>query len=100
MKKISILIVLFLLFNKAIAVETQVEFGPFINCIVFNDEDYDIKIKRTKYKVNGLQGPAQSNFVCRSNCYVPSYGSIKMSGPNNHPAITGASCKVYYDRID
>jgi hypothetical protein len=96
MKELVGLAFLVFLITSANAVQTQVEFGPYINCVVLNDGSRPILVSRTDYAITGVLGPASQSFQCMSGCIIPPGGTIKMSGPANDSRITHASCNVVF----
>lgn len=75
MKKIIVFLVLALTSPFATSgavggVVTVTQFGPYINCVVNNNTQYNIVVKQTAYNVTGSQGNAHSVFDCTSNCVV------------------------------
>jgi hypothetical protein len=96
MRKMAGLAFFVFLNTSANAAQTQVEFGPYINCIVLNDASRPILVSRTDYAMTGTLGPASQSFQCMSGCIIPPGGTTKMSGPPNDPRITQASCNVVF----
>ena len=96
MKKVTAGFLLACITSSAGAAQTQIEFGPYLNCIVVNDASFPILITRTDYVVTGALGPASSSFQCASGCIVPPGGTTKMTGPANDPRIVSATCSVVF----
>jgi hypothetical protein len=97
MKKLSFLSLLVLVYTPAaIAVETEIEFGQYINCKVINSSNRPIAIQQVVYGVTTSSGPLKSVYPCGSGCVVPARSTTKMTGPRNSSAIGRGKCNVNF----
>jgi hypothetical protein len=97
MRKLAFLSLLVLGYTPAaLAVETEIEFGQYINCKVINSSNRPIAIQQVVYGVDTSSGPAKSVHKCGSGCIVPPGGVTKMTGPRNSNAIDRGKCNVNF----
>jgi hypothetical protein len=97
MKKLSILSFLILAYTPAaLAVETEIEFGRYLNCKVINSSNRPIRIQQVIYGVDTNVGPIKKVYGCSTGCVVEAGGATKMTGPANSNAIGRGKCNVNF----
>ncbi len=96
-KKLSILSFLMLAYTPAaLAVETEIEFGEFINCKVINLSERPIRIQQVIYGVDTKFGPVKRVLNCGNGCVVEAGGTTKLTGPRNSNEIGRGRCNVNF----
>lgn len=98
MKKLALIFAtLTFAITPAHAVVTNIHFGPYLNCHVYNDSSVPIRVVTTTYSINGYYGQTSHTDTCAAGCLVPPYTTTIMSGPKNSPNITQATCNVVFN---
>lgn len=72
----------------------MVNFGPYLNCVVYNPEPYPVTVTAINYGINGAFGYQPVTIPCAFNCVLGGYGGDMYSGPVNNPGIYQAECWV------
>lgn len=78
----------------------QVNFGPFINCDITNNEPYShYQILHYNYQITYVDQWNQvrvdhQQLVCGFGCDVAPYHTVRLSGPRNGVNVIGARCSA------
>lgn len=76
-------------------VHGNIEFGVYLNCIVWNSNQFPITVSQVAYQVNYANGTSQTlTYPCTSSCTVLPYNSIKLGGPPNSSIYVSGSCSA------
>lgn len=106
MKKLLCLLLLVFLTQKVWAqdlhprtLEGQINWGPFVNCEIYNNSHRDLLVTDYQYTITYTNGFSNTfNYKCQFNCQVPSFSFQRFSGPRNAPNIMAASCRAHVFR--
>jgi len=70
----------------------MVNFGPYLNCMVYNPAPAPLTVTMINYGINSAYGYQPVTIPCAFNCVLGGYGSDIYSGPVNDASIFGAEC--------
>ncbi|EQC45362.1 hypothetical protein [Bacteriovorax sp. Seq25_V] len=95
---------LFLLFITAnvfaLRIEGMVNYGPFLNCEIYNDYHVPVQVKNYEYTIRLRNGQLyRENLICQFNCTIEDYGFKRFSGPVNSPMVYDARCSANVARL-
>ncbi len=82
-------------------VQGRVDFGPFINCDITNNEPYShYQILHYSYHITYVDQWNQvrvdhKRYACGFGCEVAPYRSVRLSGPRNGVNVIGARCSAH-----
>jgi len=96
--------VLFLLFITAnvfaLRLEGMVNYGPYINCEIYNDFHVPVRVKNYEYTIRLVNGQVhRENLLCTFNCDIQDYSFKRFSGPVNSPMVFDARCSANVTRL-
>ncbi len=103
MKKLLCLALLLFLTQKIWAqeerhrtVEGQINWGPFVNCEIYNNSHRRMTVLDYQYTITYTNGFQRTfNYICQHGCNVRSFDFTRFSGPTNHPNIMAATCRAH-----
>jgi hypothetical protein len=98
MKKLLCLLGLVLLSQSSWSrpIEGMINWGPFINCEVYNDGHRAELVRSYQYRITYTNGYTEThNLRCQFNCQVAPYSFQRFTGPRNNPNVLAASCTAF-----
>lgn len=82
--------------TQARALEGMINWGPFINCEVYNDSHRPVRVSSYEYIITYTNGAIDRKRVpCQFNCQINPYAFQRFSGPQNSPYVMSASCRAF-----
>ncbi|OIQ19108.1 MAG: hypothetical protein BM556_07435 [Bacteriovorax sp. MedPE-SWde] len=98
MKKLLCLLALVLLTQSAwsAVVEGMINWGPYINCEVYNSSHRPELVRSYQYTITYTTGMTETrNVPCQFNCRINPYSFQRFTGPRNSPYVMSASCRAF-----
>lgn len=98
MKKLLCLMALVLLTQSAWSksIEGMINWGPFINCEVYNNSHRPETVRSFQYTITYSNGFTENkNFYCQFNCNIAPFAFQRFTGPTNSPHVMAASCRAF-----
>jgi len=74
----------------------NIEFGPYVNCLVTNLTNRPVMITGIQYNFNGSAGPGGYFVQCVVNCGLNPGASNRFSGQVNNGNIFNGTCVAAY----
>lgn len=98
MKKLICLIGLIFLSQNtwSMYVDGQINWGPYINCEVYNDMPFPVKITDYSYSIFYTNGGSELKAIsCQFGCRMEPFTFKRLTGPANSPYIMDATCDAH-----
>jgi hypothetical protein len=81
---------------QPVLVTSNIEFGPYVNCLVKNNSNRPVMITGIQYNFNGSAGPGGYFVQCVVNCGLNPGAWNRFSGQANNGYISEGSCVPNY----